>query len=53
MNLKEFAGGQEFDSVEGICPFEMVMYGQERQGGWFRGSCAYLEEGTWDVQKVA
>ena len=53
MNLKEFAGGQEFDSIEGICPFEVVMYGQERQGGWFRGSCAYLEEGSWDVQKVA
>jgi lipopolysaccharide transport system ATP-binding protein len=53
MNLKEFAGGKEFDAVESICPFEVVMYGQERQGGWFRGSCTYLEESSWDVQKVA
>lgn len=52
-NLKEFAGGREFDAVEGVCPFEVVMYGREREGGWYRGTCAYLEDGAWDIAKVA
>ena len=51
-NLKEFAGGREFDSVDGVCPFEVVMYGQEREGGWFRGTCTYLEEGSWRVEQI-
>ncbi|HXE52456.1 MAG TPA: ABC transporter ATP-binding protein, partial [Tepidisphaeraceae bacterium] len=50
--LKEFYGGREFDSIESVCPFEVVMYGQEREGGWHRGTCTYTEEGSWDVQKV-
>ena len=53
LHLKEFAGGREFDSLENICPFEVVMYGQDREGGWHRGMCTYLEEGSWDVQRVA
>jgi lipopolysaccharide transport system ATP-binding protein len=53
LHLKEFAGGREFDSLENICPFEVVMYGQDREGGWHRGMCTYMEEGSWDVQRVA
>jgi lipopolysaccharide transport system ATP-binding protein len=52
-NLREYAGGRQFDSIEGVCPFEVVMYGQEREGGWWDGSCVYLEEGQWEVGKVA
>ena len=52
VHLKEFAGGREFDVLEGICPFEVVMYGKDREGGWHRGACTYLEEGAWEVQKV-
>jgi lipopolysaccharide transport system ATP-binding protein len=53
MNLKEYAGGREFDSLEGICPFEVVMYGQAREGGWHRGVCTYLEESSWEVNRVS
>jgi lipopolysaccharide transport system ATP-binding protein len=52
-HLKEYAGGQEFDSAEGICPFEVVMYGQDREGGWHRGVCTYLEDGSWEVEKMS
>ena len=52
VHLKEFAGGTEFEALEGICPFEVVMYGMDREGGWFRGTCAYLEEGSWQVERV-
>jgi lipopolysaccharide transport system ATP-binding protein len=52
-NFKEYFGGREFDAVDSACPFEVVMYGQEREGGWWKGACAYLEEGKWAVEKVA
>ena len=53
LHLKEFAGGREFETLEGVCPFEVVMYGRDREGGWYRGVCTYLEDGTWDVARVA
>ena len=53
VHLKEQAGGKEFEVLEGICPFEVVMYGRDREGGWWRGTCAYLEEGSWEVRKVS
>jgi len=53
LNFKEYAGGREFDALEGVCPFEVVMYGREREGGWWKGTCAYLEDGDWKVEKVA
>ncbi|HEY8749186.1 MAG TPA: polysaccharide ABC transporter ATP-binding protein [Tepidisphaeraceae bacterium] len=53
VNLKEYAGGRQFDVIEGVCPFEVVMYGKEREGGWWKGACTYLEDGTWDVSRVA
>ena len=53
MHLKEYAGGREFDFLDGICPFEIVMYGQDREGGWHRGVCTYLEEAAWEVTRVS
>jgi len=52
VHLKEQAGGKEFEVLEGICPFEVVMYGRDREGGWFKNTCAYLEEGNWEVNKA-
>ncbi|MDB5301369.1 MAG: transporter ATP-binding protein, partial [Phycisphaerales bacterium] len=52
VHLKEQAGGKEFEVLEGICPFEVVMYGRDREGGWHKNTCAYLEEGNWEVSKV-
>jgi lipopolysaccharide transport system ATP-binding protein len=53
LHLKEYAGGRMFDEIEGVCPFEVVMYGQDREGGWHRNQCAYLEEGSWQVSRVS
>jgi len=53
VHLKEQAGGKEFEMLEGICPFEVVMYGRDREGGWFKNTCTYLEDGDWNVEKVA
>ena len=53
IHFKEYAGGREFDAIESVCPFEVVMYGLEREGGWWNSACAYLEDGSWNVQKVA
>ena len=52
VHLKEQAGGREFEVLDGICPFEVVMYGRDREGGWWRGTCTYLEEGSWEVSRV-
>ena len=52
LHFKEFAGGREFEMLEGICPFEVVMYGRDREGGWYRGTCTYLEEGSWQVSRT-
>jgi lipopolysaccharide transport system ATP-binding protein len=53
VNFKEYAGGRQFEALEGVCPFEVVMYGKEREGGWWKGACTYLEDGSWGVEKVA
>jgi lipopolysaccharide transport system ATP-binding protein len=52
VHLKEQAGGKELEVLEGICPFEVVMYGRDREGGWFKNTCTYLEEGEWEVNAV-
>jgi lipopolysaccharide transport system ATP-binding protein len=43
-----FRGGY-FQTIEGVCPFEVVMHGHERDWPWEEGTCQYLEEGTWHV----
>jgi lipopolysaccharide transport system ATP-binding protein len=53
VHLREQPGGKEFDVLEGVCPFEVVMYGRDREGGWYKGTCTYLEDGEWEVAKVA
>ena len=53
VHLKEQAGGKEFEVLEGICPFEVVMYGRDREGGWFKNTCTYLEDGQWTVEKAS
>jgi lipopolysaccharide transport system ATP-binding protein len=41
--------GGYFQTVESVCPFEVVMHGHERDWPWEEGTCQYLEEGRWDV----
>jgi lipopolysaccharide transport system ATP-binding protein len=38
--------------VDDICPFEVVMYGKYREFPWQPGTCTYLEDCDWQVEKV-
>lgn len=35
------------DLLERVCPFEVVMYGQTREGGWPVNEVAYFEDAQW------
>ncbi len=46
-------GGEIFEILELICPFEVEMFEVVRQEfPWENGACAYLEEATWEVKKL-
>jgi len=51
--LSEPPGGEIFEIVEGICPFEVVMHGHYREFQWQEGSCNYIEDCDWDVRKAS
>jgi lipopolysaccharide transport system ATP-binding protein len=42
-----------YQTLEGLCPFEVVMYGFEREWPWQEGRCRYLEDGEWSVEHVS
>jgi len=47
--LSEPPGGEQFQVLENICPFEVVMYGKRREFQWQPNTCAYLEDATWEI----
>jgi len=47
--LSEPPGGEQFQYLEHICPFEVVMYGKHREFPWYPQTCAYLEEAKWEI----
>jgi len=47
--LSEPPGGEVFQVLENVCPFEVVMYGNLREFQWQPNACVYTEEGTWEV----
>jgi lipopolysaccharide transport system ATP-binding protein len=47
--LSEPPGGEVFQILEHVCPFEVVMYGNLREFQWQPNACVYLEEGNWEV----
>lgn len=49
--FSEPPGGETFEVLEQVCPFEVVMYGNHREFEWKPGSCTYLEEFDWDIQE--
>ncbi len=50
-HLGEKEGGAHYETVEGICRFEVVMYGRTRAGwSWEPGACAYFEDCSWSVE---
>ncbi|MEZ5384379.1 MAG: ABC transporter ATP-binding protein [Prosthecobacter sp.] len=38
------------ESVESICPFEVVMHGMHRDRPWKDGACKYLETWDWKIE---
>ena len=40
------------DTVEGICPFEVVMFGHDRDWRWLEGACRYIEDFQWQVEQI-
>jgi lipopolysaccharide transport system ATP-binding protein len=49
--LAEPPGGEIYETIEQVCPFEVVMYGVHREFEWQHGSCAYIEEFVWNIQE--
>lgn len=51
--LSEPPGGDMFEIVDGICPFEVVMHGHYREYEWQDGTCNYIEDCDWQVSRTA
>ncbi len=46
-------GGEIFEILENVCPFEVVMYDTKRtEFQWMPETCAYIESGSWNTQKI-
>ncbi len=42
-------GGEVFQVLEHLCPFEVHMYAKQREFDWRPDSCAYLEDASWTI----
>lgn len=51
VHFTEGPGGRRFQTLEGICPFDVTMFGRNREFEWQPGTCTYLEECDWDISK--
>lgn len=47
--LSEPPGGEVFDKLESVCPFEVVRLEEPPLWGWRAEACAYHEDNTWEV----
>lgn len=45
--FSEARGGRIFDTLDGICPFEVVRLGETTLWGWRPEACVYHEESVW------
>jgi lipopolysaccharide transport system ATP-binding protein len=50
IHLSEHFGGRHFQVLEGVCPFEVVMYGRSRDGGFGPDEGVYIEDCHWTVE---
>jgi lipopolysaccharide transport system ATP-binding protein len=41
-----------YQTVEAVCPFEVVMHGHDREWPWQEGACRYVEDGHWELTCV-
>ena len=50
--FSEPPGGEAFQTVNGVCPFEVKMKDTSRLFQWWPNECAYLEECLWSVTQT-
>jgi len=50
--LSEPPGGDVFQVLENVCPFEVVMFEKHREFQWQPNTCAYIETSTWEINKI-
>lgn len=48
-HVSDAASKEHFETVQGICPFEVVMDGIGREYEWIPGTCTFLEDAEWVV----
>jgi lipopolysaccharide transport system ATP-binding protein len=41
--------GEKLETLENVCPFEVVMYGKNRDYNWAPNTCTYIEDCKWSV----
>ncbi|HWH58492.1 MAG TPA: ABC transporter ATP-binding protein [Terriglobales bacterium] len=51
--FSEPPGGEVFQTVGGICPFEVKMQDNSRLFQWWPNECAYVEECEWSVVEAS
>ena len=52
VHFGEHYGRTTAEKIEGICPFEVVKYGEENDFGWRPNVCTYIEDCEWHVSEV-
>jgi lipopolysaccharide transport system ATP-binding protein len=52
VHFAERVRGRKFQTLEYICPFEVVIQGEVRDYYWYPGAATYVEECTWNVRRV-
>lgn len=49
IHFGESSTGRKIETIDDICPFEVVMYGKKRDYQWIGETCNYVEDCEWDV----
>jgi lipopolysaccharide transport system ATP-binding protein len=49
VHFAEKIGGKKFQTINNICPFEVVVYGRSREYYWQPGNAKYVEDADWEV----
>jgi lipopolysaccharide transport system ATP-binding protein len=50
VSFSEKHGLTKLDRIEDVCPFEVVMFGKDHEGGWGPDVCVYTEDYEWHVE---
>ncbi|MBD1805024.1 ABC transporter ATP-binding protein [Microcoleus sp. FACHB-SPT15] len=52
VHFAERATGKKIQTLDNLCPFEVVAYGKYRDGYWSPNTAKYVEEAEWEASKV-